>query len=298
MNGSSINVMNADGSGRISLTDDAMAYSQIAWSPDGKRIAFSKSDGVGTGDIYVIDDDGTDQTRLTSTPEANAPVADVDIYVGGPIWSPDGKKIAFSRTVEEVTRSASAAAAGSSAEPSATPVPEMSGIYVVDADGSGQATLTNSTGAGSPTWSPDGAKIAFQDSGNIYTINSDGTGQSKLTGSLAGDSGGPDWSPDGEKITFVSTPRGGYSDVYMMNADGTGRTRLTDVLSDTRIETVQGAVWSPDGDKIAFHASTSPTGEPGPLCVINVDGTGQKCIAEDVYGAAEGPAFAWGTNTG
>ena len=292
-------VMNADGSDRTNLTDDAMAYSQIAWSPDGKRIAFSKSDGVGTGDIYVIDADGSDQTRLTSTPEANAPGANVDVYIGAPVWSPDGKKIAFSRNVEEVTRSASAAAAGSSAEPSASPVPEMSGIYVVAADGSGQTTLTNSTEAGFPTWSPEGAKIAFQDSGNIYAMNSDGTGQSMLTDSLAGDSGGPDWSPDGEKITFVSTSRGGYNDIYVMNADGTGRTRLTDVLSDTRIETVLGATWSPDGDKIAFQASTSPSGGPGTLCAINSDGTGQECLAKYVVLTNIGTTqeVAWGTNT-
>src|SRR5919107_399874 len=90
-------VMNADGSDRTNLTDDAMAYSQIAWSPDGKRIAFSKSDGVGTGDIYVIDADGSDQTRLTSTPEANAPGADVGVKVGAPVWLPDGEQKNFSR---------------------------------------------------------------------------------------------------------------------------------------------------------------------------------------------------------
>jgi TolB protein len=284
-NGYSINVMNADGTGRTRLTDDAMVFSQIAWSPDGERIAFSRSDGAGTGEIYVIDADGTDQTRLSST-------AGDEIDVGAPVWSPDGEKIAFERYVAKVTASASAAAADSTAEPGASPVPEMSGIYVVEADGTGQATPINSMDASSPAWSPDGEKITFVNSGEIYTMNSDGTGQTRLTGSLAGDSGGPDWSPD-ERIAFVNS-----GEIYTMNADGTGQTRLTDVAG-TRIANVEGATWSPDGKKIAFWAYSS-SGSTTDLCAINSDGSGQTCLAKNVVptnpvGSPE--EVAWGTNT-
>jgi len=81
--------MNADGSGETRLTDDTLAFSHLAWSPDGQKIAFSRADGVSTGDIYVVNADGSDQTKLTPTPE------DFKVTVGTPLWSPDGQKIAF-----------------------------------------------------------------------------------------------------------------------------------------------------------------------------------------------------------
>ena len=73
-------------------------------------------------------------------------------------------------------------------------------IYVMDADGTGQTRLTNNAGLdGEPDWSPDGTKIAFDNSRDgIYVMNADGSGQTILT-----DNGGyPSWSPDGTKIAF------------------------------------------------------------------------------------------------
>ena len=97
--------MNADGSGKRLLTRDA--WQGLAWSPDGRKIAFVG--GGGKSEIYVINADGSGQRRLTRTAG----------YEFGPAWSPDGRKIAFSR--------------GPNGDHQ---------VYVMNADGSGQRRLT------------------------------------------------------------------------------------------------------------------------------------------------------------
>jgi Tol biopolymer transport system component len=72
-------VIDSDGSNRTDLTPNRSAF-KPSWSPDGSKIAF-----VSYNEIYTMNADGTNQTRLT-----NNSVADYD-----PAWSPDGRKIAF-----------------------------------------------------------------------------------------------------------------------------------------------------------------------------------------------------------
>jgi len=93
--GYDIYVMASDGSDATNLTlysMDAMGYRAInmapAWSPDGTRIAFVSNRGdfyVKT--IYIMNADGTNQTRVTDT-------SGQDVW--DPSWSPDGRKIAYS----------------------------------------------------------------------------------------------------------------------------------------------------------------------------------------------------------
>ena len=88
----------------------------------------------------------------------------------------------------------------------------------MDADGSNQTRLTYTPSKDySPSWSPDGSKIAFSSSrdGNyeIYVMDADGSNQTNLTNNSANDSG-PSWSPDGSKIAFSSS-----RDVYIMDVD-------------------------------------------------------------------------------
>ena len=165
-------------------------------TPTG-RIAF-QSDRDGNAEIYVMNADGSGQTRLTNNP------ANDDV----PAWSPDGAKIAFQSTRDG-----------------------NYDIYVMNADGSGQTRLTTNPYFNDdvPAWSPRGGKIAFKSTrdGNaeIYVMNADGTGQTRLTTNSATD-GNPVWSPNGAKIAFESNRDGNY-EIYVMNADGSGQTRLT-----------------------------------------------------------------------
>lgn len=92
------------------------------WSPDGSKIVFSRYAPYPNGEIFVVDADGTNETRLT-----NNAVNDF-----APAWSPDGMKIVF----------------GSSEDGD-------SEIFVMNADGSGRTQLTHNTSADfGPDWQP------------------------------------------------------------------------------------------------------------------------------------------------
>ena len=184
-----IYVMNADGSGRMNLTNDAVFQYGPAWSPDGSKIAFEEWDGE-QNDIVVMNWDGSDRTQLTDA-EANE---------GSPAWSPDGSMIAFERDTD----------AGYD-------------IFLMNADGSGTPTNITNTGDGfKPAWSPDGSRIVFG-SGDLYTVASDGSDIAPL-----GTSGfSPSWSPDGSRIAYY-TSMGGNFDIYVIPAVGGVPERLTD----------------------------------------------------------------------
>jgi parallel beta-helix repeat protein len=219
-----------DGTGLRRIADRQRPYHGLAWSPDGTKLAW------GTGDVAVVNADGSGLTRLASG--------------GAPVWSPDGSKIAFL---------------------SNGGFPGRVGLYVMDADGSHQIRLTFGV-EGGPSWSPDGAKIAFtlgDPFEDVYTINADGTGLTLITDNYLGFDRSPAWSPDGTKIAFASQPCSAESEIcdspgiFTVDPDGSNRSRVT---------SIPGApVWSPDGSRIAFQDCTSSCTS---AYTVNADGTG------------------------
>ena len=172
------------------------------------QIAF-QSDRDGAWQIYVMDADGGNQHRLTNNPNDD----------WHPVWSPDGKRIAFMSERDGHVING-------------RPTPE---IYVMDADGGNPQNLTNSPffKDRSPSWSPDGKRIAFQsdrDKDNprnpeIYVMDADGGNQQRLTENRVYD-WSPSWSPDGKRIAFMSE-RDGNSEIYVMDNDGGNPQNLT-----------------------------------------------------------------------
>ena len=214
-------------------------------APANGRIAFY-SNQDGDDEIYVVDADGSGQTRLTNQ------VLD-DRY---PDWSPDGRKISFASGRD-----------GGNLQ-----------IYVMNSDGSSQTRLTNSSGNDTrPAWSSDGTKIAFEsnrDGGSeIYVMNSDGSFQTRLTSNSAADIH-PTWSPDGTKITFTSG-RDGNDEIYVMNADGSGQTRLTNNSAND-----ESPSWAP-GPSIIFQSSRDANWE---IYSMNADGSGQINLTNHPFG--------------
>ena len=153
-------LVRADGSGARWLP---YLSSTAVWSPDGTRIASARKPPrcrtarppcySSYTDIYVMNADGSGTRKLTHNALQNAE----------PVWSPDGRKIAF-RSTRNGNRD----------------------IYVMNADGSGKRNLTrNAAWDSRPSWSPDGRKIAFVSNRDgrleAHVMNADGRGQRSLT---------------------------------------------------------------------------------------------------------------------
>lgn len=152
-------VMNADGSNQVGLgiPTNTFAAEDPTFNHDGTRIAYFAGRLTGptsnTQDIYTINPDGTNETRLTTAAGAD----------NQPAFSPDGSKIAF--------------VSFRGGDPDGE-------IYVMNADGTNQTRLTNDTREDrNPTFTPDGTKITFSDrvDSQLSRVNVDGTGLVRLT---------------------------------------------------------------------------------------------------------------------
>lgn len=198
------------------------------WSADGRRIAFERGYR-----IYTVDRDGRDERVVTH-----------DGRNYSPSWHPDGQWIAYELLL-------------------GTPYH----VWAVRSDGTG-AYQVESPGAGMPSWSPDGLRIAHVrgPSGEIYTMGAHGEDPRQITG-LRRDTAYPEFSPDGQWIAFSSQRVGDRSlpQVWVARTD----------RSCTRQITAKGGThpsWSPDSRRVVFTRHNWRTNSPenGVLWVVDV----------------------------
>jgi|GEM_PF-866600 len=230
---------------RLSVTDifELITSSSIVVGSSFPKIVFV-SDRDGNSEIYRMDTDGGNQTRLTNNTS----------FDGLPQFSPDGLKIVF--------------VSNRYGDPD---------IYIMDVNGRSQTNLTNSFGSESfPQISPDGSKIVFMSDG-IFVMNTDGTDQLKLT-SQHGNYSYPKFFPDGTKIAYQhhSYLLNILNEIYIMDTDGDKKIRLTKNEYGNSLGEI-----SPDGSKIVFSSNRSGDNE---IFVMNADGTEQINLTNNEAG--------------
>jgi Tol biopolymer transport system component len=233
----------------------AVQWERGAWSPDGRRIAFTGSYGAvdPDWDIWVVRADGTGRRRLTS-----------DGASFHPVWSPDGRRIYFAYRPEDHPETIEFSD-GSDADPA--------WIKSMRPDGSDRREVTSPVAGRFElpgSFSPHGRTLAFTrgeyrelgprgrvgDIFEVWAMRLDGSEARKLA-ERARD---PAFSPDGRRIAFASDrDKNGElsygdasflaSELYTMNADGSGRRRLTRTRALNELQ----PAWMPGGARIAYQ---------------------------------------------
>jgi TolB protein len=252
-------VLDADGANVKNLTNTPSAIEDHpAWSPDGSTIAFYSVEEAGGPNVHglilnpeirLMAADGTNVRKLIHAPVSTQPV-----------WSPDGRKVAFTSEDQSRGTISFVGSAGDDPERVLTEEPQVDPILRSDA------------------WAPDGRQILFTrrrpldrefPPSDVFSIAPDGSGLTQLT--TDGRSADAIWSPDGSSIAFISTGLlGTASDggqVFLMNRDGSDRRAIPGVLARGL-----GISWQPvpaSSESPSTVASHSPS----------VSGGSQKCLA-------------------
>ena len=225
--------------GARQITSGAADSGWPVWSPDGRKLAFDSSrtdpkpnDSTAINDVFTMNPNGSNVTKLTDSVGASADAA----------WSPDGSLIAFDADRGDAT--------------------SQQGIYVMRPDGSDVRRVTTRP-AGyqadlAPRFSPDGRWLVFtryrgsgrSEKAALYVVRLDGTGLRRLT-TFAIHAGDADWSPQGKRIVFEAYPSPrSYGDVWVIGVNGRGLRNLT--RNPPGEAGSADPVWSPDGTRILF----------------------------------------------
>jgi Tol biopolymer transport system component len=211
---------------------------------------------------------------VRENPRAHEPNLAVDLWVvdtnGGkprrfvgdrgqeeaPTWSPDGRKVAFDKSIFEPGD------------------PDFSrsslDVWTVDATSRRRRNLTRDGSASSPAWSPAGRKLAFARGNGVFVVNRNGGGRMQI--SRRNDPGTPAWSPDGRRLAFA--PPG---ELRVVNWNGGGERLLArGAVSGT------GVSWAPDGRTIAL------SGQAG-IALVPSRGGRQRLVARGFVEPAWSP---------
>ena len=217
---------------------------------------------VSAGQIYTANPDGSAAKPITSGERAAAT----------PIWSRDGKRIAYKLI--------------GTSSPAGEPT-LYGDLVVVNADGSNPVVLDRDTTSMSPTdWSPDGRYLVYSrlDGAleHVFVAASDGSSPPVRLGDSATPKYLPRWSPNGKSIAYLvdgdSAPKGSVG-LWLADVDGSNARKLT---SGTYAG-FNSVTWNHSGTDLAF---TGSQGSNLDLWIVGLDGRPERAVTSDHRGAS------------
>ena len=218
-----VRVVDSDGANDHPVTSSGAALSP-SWHPSGRSIVYSDFSDAGT-QIAEVDLESGKSHLLNATPRG------LNIT---PVFSPDGENIVYASGGEQ-----------------------PADLVIADASNRGGARKLgagNLTEQSSPTFSPDGKRVAFiapsPKTPQIYTMNVDGSDIKQLTPSVAGVRSyrtSPDWSPDGRAIAFEQ--QNGDFQVWTIGLDDRKMRKLTSIGEN------EDPSWAPDARHIVLTST-------------------------------------------
>ena len=220
-----------------------------SWSPDGRKIAFVGGIRAREGaylasdvDLYVARSNGRSVRRLTDDGAREA----------APAWSPDGRWLAYVRTLPGANRSS---------------------VWIVGADGSRARRLTAGRLDLQPAWSPDGKRVVFvrispTSESQIWEIRPDGTGARRILRGLVGATQ-PTWAPDGSRLLLTDGAA-----LFTIEPNGSGKRPVARLTADARGTRVDPQpFWSRTG-WIAFSQLRPGAMQRSDIWRVRPDGAG------------------------
>lgn len=256
----------------VALTSTAPDYigsDQPTLSPLGDKIAYIVYDNVFGQRLHVMNSDGSGDVLIT------AGVGSESGYQ--PVWSPDGSKIAFLRSMPV---------------PPAGTYPQL---FVVDAAGTNEIPLTsNAKGLNGAHWAPDGLSIyvsyyedppdVTNDIFRIVVATQVATRLTNVTQNLGSAMLSPRVSSTGQVLyRDMSDDR-----LYTMTASGGSPTAVTPL----GVLVNRPGAWSPAGDKIAFFAQDQPGLGQQELRIVDANGSNAQTLVSPLTNQAEGVIFS------
>jgi TolB protein len=159
-------------------------------------------------------------------------------------------------------------------------------LQIADADGgNAQTALASKEPLISPTWSPDGGKLAyvsFESKKPVIYVHDLLSGRRHIAANFKGSNSAPAWSPDGRRLAVVLT-KDGNSQLYLVNADGSGILRLA---SSAGIDTEPR--FSADGMSIYFTSDRG--GSPQVYRIASSGGSAERVTFDGSYNVTPRPS--------
>ena len=207
--------------------------SDVAWSPDGTRLAFNKYGGEALPPtLWVINADGSEATEVSA------------IGLVGPEWSPDGTRLATIYLGGGI-------------------------LHVIQADGSGGTEFPVASGLNfdRPSWSSDGSEIMYTRLDTLWSANV--TSKVARVQCVPGlhQMMGARWSPDGTRISVDARTSNRFGE-FVMSADCSNQIQLSDGSFDGG-----WASWSPDGTHLVFSSTVDDDGGTVDVFEVSSDGS-------------------------